>query len=119
MGRWSYNKAVGSITDKTVSTMFPGMYLDMRFTGTSLGLRLGNVDDPVTILFRVDDNRDFQVLPYGREVVSIVDGLKDAEHQIRIMFQGAKRTDIEVCVLAECWKRFTLFFRLTFSGNLY
>ncbi|KAK9471628.1 uncharacterized protein V1510DRAFT_419814 [Dipodascopsis tothii] len=95
VGRWSQNKIRGAVTDTLVSTMFDGMYLDVRFTGTSLGVKLGNVDSRVTVVSRVDRAPEYAVLPYGREVVSVVSGLPAGEHEVRLIFEGAERVDIE------------------------
>ncbi|KAK9369667.1 hypothetical protein V1509DRAFT_427666 [Lipomyces kononenkoae] len=95
VGRWSRNKAQGSATGQLVSTYFPGTYFDVRFTGTSLSIHLGNLDDPVTMTVRIDNSNTYEILPYGREVVSLVRGLPDGKHEARVMFSGARRTDIE------------------------
>ncbi|KAK9449651.1 uncharacterized protein V1518DRAFT_414291 [Limtongia smithiae] len=105
-GRWSRNKAIGSSSGVLVSTPFGGAYVDVRFTGSSLGIHLGNVDDPVKMIVSVDTDADgdreegdfFRVLPYGREVVSLVSGLEgtaETEHSVRVMFSGLERVDIE------------------------
>ncbi|KAK9432737.1 hypothetical protein V1505DRAFT_222342 [Lipomyces doorenjongii] len=95
VGRWSRNKAQGSATGLLMSTYFPGTYFDVRFTGTSLSIHLGNLDDPVTMTVRIDDSNTYEILPYGREVVSLARDLPDGEHVARVLFSGARRTDIE------------------------
>ncbi|KAK9321208.1 hypothetical protein V1517DRAFT_327066 [Lipomyces orientalis] len=95
VGRWSRNKAQGSATGFLVSTYFPGTYFDVRFTGTSLSIHLGNLDDPVTITVRIDNSNTYEILPYGREVVSLASSLPNGEHEARVLFSGARRTDIE------------------------
>lgn len=97
VGRWSRNKAEGSASGLLVSTYFQGAYADIGFTGTSLGIHLGNFKDPVTVSVRIDDARDFTVVPYGREIISLAQNLApDIKHVARVMFGGqARRTDIE------------------------
>ncbi|KAK9455394.1 hypothetical protein V1511DRAFT_521755 [Dipodascopsis uninucleata] len=95
VGRWSRNKAPESVTGLLVSTPFKGMYMDIRFTGTSLAVHLGNIEDPATILVKVDNNDKFEQLPYGRETVSLVNNLPNGEHTARVIFSGAHRIDIE------------------------
>ncbi|KAK9462476.1 uncharacterized protein V1516DRAFT_670367 [Lipomyces oligophaga] len=100
IGRWSRNKAPGSASGQLVSSYFPGAYVDVRFSGTSLGIHLGNFEVPVTMSVLVDHSREFTVVPYGREVISLASGLSDGQHEVRVMFGGgstqlAPRTDIE------------------------
>ncbi|KAK9478562.1 hypothetical protein V1514DRAFT_352314 [Lipomyces japonicus] len=95
VGRWSRNKAQGAVAGVVVSTPFPGMYVDVKFTGTSLGIHLGNVDDPATMSVSIDRSVTYDVLPYGREVVAVASDLEDAMHDARIVFSGAQRIDVE------------------------
>ncbi|KAK9469637.1 hypothetical protein V1512DRAFT_256722 [Lipomyces arxii] len=95
VGRWSRNRAKGSATGLITSTYFPGTYVDIRFTGTSLGIHLGNLDDPVLMTVRIDNSRRYDTVPYGREVVSVAKDLPASEHEARLIFSKARRTDIE------------------------
>ncbi|KAK7207025.1 hypothetical protein BZA70DRAFT_270227 [Myxozyma melibiosi] len=97
VGRWSRNKASGSASGLLASTFFQGGYVDVAFTGTSLGIHLGNFKEPVTVSVKIDDARSFTVVPYGREVISLAQNLSPStRHVARVMFGGqAQRTDIE------------------------